>query len=171
MARSTFRAALAAMTLLAALQACATTFPAASRPTVPRRGGGSAALHPEVRELRRLVNEHRRRIGCPPLEWSSTLARVAQRHSADMARRGFFGHVNPDGEDPFERLHAAGVEYAAAAENVAAGHPDAVTVFAAWMRSRGHRRNIERCAFADHGIGLAENRWTHVFVRSHNSAR
>jgi uncharacterized protein YkwD len=161
--------ALASAALLASLPGSVTTSPAA--PAAPGPGGRGSASDPEVRELARLVNQHRRRVGCPPLEWHPTLARVARRHSADMARRGFFGHVSPDGDDPFDRLEDAGVDYAVAAENVAAGHRDARALLAAWLRSRGHRANIERCACTHHGIGRVENRWTHVLVRFRGSPR
>jgi uncharacterized protein YkwD len=34
--------------------------------------------------------------------------RAARKHSIDMGTRNFFDHVNPDGQDPFARMKAAG---------------------------------------------------------------
>lgn len=119
-----------------------------------------------VRQLVALVNWHRSSIGLQPLRWDDRLAAVARGHSRDMLRRGFFGHRNPDGEDPFDRLHEAGIRYRAAGENVAEGQATARQVFDAWMKSRGHRANIERRSFTHHGIGLEGRRWTHVFTGS-----
>ncbi len=148
------------------LAACVLALLAAGAParTATHAGGASAIEDPEVRELVRLVNEHRLAIGCPPLAWHPRLAKVAQAHSEDMARRGFFGHVNPDGENPFDRIQDALIEYHAAGENIAAGHSEAREVFRAWMKSKGHRANLENCLYTHHGIGRFQNRWTHVFV-------
>lgn len=45
----------------------------------------------------------------PTTRWSTRLASVAQAHSEDMARRGYFGHVTPEGVTPRERGVAGGV--------------------------------------------------------------
>lgn len=57
----------------------------------------------------------------PVIRWSDALASVAYEHSRDMCQRGFFDHVNPDGDDPFDRMDDAGVTYVAAGENIAVG--------------------------------------------------
>lgn len=111
-----------------------------------------------------LMNEHRVSVGCAPLTWSEAVADVAEAHSADMVQRGFFDHTNPDGESPFDRLADAGIGYSRAAENIAWGHADGASVLAAWLDSSGHRGNIEDCALTQHGVGLVETHWTHVFV-------
>lgn len=140
----------------------------AARPdarTTPSPVAETAARDPEIRAFVRLVNQRRAARGCGTLAWHAGLARVAQRHSEDMARRRFFGHDNPDGEDPFDRLREAGIDFTMAAENVASGHPDGKQVFDGWVGSRGHRRNLDQCAYTHHGVGRHENRWTHVFAR------
>ena len=53
----------------------------------------------------------------------------------------------------------------AAAENIATGQASGREVYDGWVRSRGHRTNLENCAYTHHGIGLYQNRWTHVFAR------
>lgn len=115
---------------------------------------------PEIRELLHLVNAHRAGIGCPELRWDPLLARIARRHSEDMARRGFFAHRNPDGEGPFGRMEDAGIRFGAAAENIAAGQTSGGEVFRSWMGSRGHRANLENCRYTEVGIGRYLNRWT-----------
>lgn len=131
-------------------------------PAAPRRP--PAIADPEVRELVRLVNAHRARMGCPTLAWHPRLATVAQRHSEDMAMRRFFAHVNPEGAGPFDRIRDAFIDYHAAGENIADGHGTAREVLAAWLGSRRHRANLENCVYTHHGIGLERGRWTHVFV-------
>lgn len=119
---------------------------------------------PRVADFVELMNEHRVDIGCPTLEWHQPTAGVAQAHSADMIARDFFAHTNPDGDSPFDRLTAAGIDYGMAAENIAYGYPDAASVLQAWLDSPGHRANIENCSLSQHGVGLADTHWTHLFA-------
>jgi uncharacterized protein YkwD len=127
--------------------------------------GPGADADPEVARFVSLVNAHRTEVGCPALEWNGAVAAVAQAHSEDMAARGFFSHTNPDGKSPFDRLSDAGVAYSSAAENIAYGYPTAEAVLAGWLGSSGHRANIENCALTEHGVGLRDARWTHLFIR------
>lgn len=55
------------------------------------------------------VNQGRTDEGRPALDWSADLAAVAQAHSADMAARGYFDHVSPDGASPQDRARSAGI--------------------------------------------------------------
>ena len=118
----------------------------------------------DVEEFVSLMNAHRASVGCDPLTWSVDVAEVAQAHSDDMVERDFFAHENPDGASPFDRLSAAGVTYSRAAENIAWGYTSAQAVLDGWIGSDGHRRNLENCALTDHGVGLTDWHWTHVFV-------
>lgn len=111
-----------------------------------------------------LMNAHRVNIGCPALVWHGPTAEVAQAHSADMIARSFFAHTNPDGDSPFDRLNDAGVDYSMAAENIAYGYGDATSVLQAWLDSPGHKANIENCALLEHGVGLVDTHWTHLFI-------
>lgn len=112
-----------------------------------------------------LMNAHRTSVGCPNLTWNPAVAEVAQAHSEDMIARDFFSHTNPDGTSPFDRLHDAGISYTAAAENIAAGYPTPDGVLQAWLESAGHRANIENCSLTEHGVGLLDTHWTHLFIR------
>lgn len=125
---------------------------------------GSAAGRGEVAVFAEEVNEHRRAIGCPPLEWDPTIAGVAQRHSEAMRTRGFYGHTDPEGRSFTDRLDDAGVAWIGAAENIARTSFDAAQVLYLWLQSRGHRENIENCRFTRHGVGLSGEYWTHLFV-------
>ena len=128
----------------------------------PSRAAGAQA---EVRDLVARIDRHRRSIGCGAIRWDDRLAEVALRHSQDMARRGFFNHVNPDGRDPFDRMRRAGIRFRAAAENLASGQRTGAETFDGWMGSRGHRHNLEDCVYTRIGIGLHRGRWTCVMAR------
>lgn len=133
-------------------------------PTGPE-GPGLGSLEDQVALL---VNDHRQRIGCPRLVWNQAVADVAAEHSADMLEREYFGHRDPEGNDLADRLRAARIPYSLAGENIARGfryENPAQAVFEGWMAQRGHRSIIENCTFSQHGIGIVDYRWTHVFVK------
>ncbi len=113
-----------------------------------------------------LINEHRKKVGCPPLKLNARLQKIALDHSKDMAARDFFSHTNPDGQSPFDRMKGAGIRYSWAAENIAFGQRTASEVIGSWLNSSGHRQNIENCKLREHGIGhySVTNHWTHVFA-------
>jgi uncharacterized protein YkwD len=92
------------------------------------------------------------------------LLAACQSHSEEMARHGFYSHVDLKGQNAFARLNEAKVSYAAAAENLAYGQQTARQVLTAWLNSPGHRKNIDNCKYTRHGVGLAGARWTHVFL-------
>jgi uncharacterized protein YkwD len=50
-------------------------------------------------------------------------------------------------------MEASGFHGSAMGENIAAGYDAAQRVFAAWMRSDGHRKNILNCNYNKIGIG------------------
>lgn len=128
-------------------------------------GGPVIGTDPEVAEFTEAMNAHRETVGCAPLTWNAAVAAVAEAHSRDMMERGFFSHTNPDGEDPFDRLSAAGISWSGGAgENIAYGTSDGTTVLGLWLNSPGHRANIENCGYTHHGVGLVSGHWTHVFL-------
>ena len=53
------------------------------------------------------------------------------------------------------RIKAAGYKACRASENIAKGQPSVGRVIAAWMDSRGHRRNILDRRVAEVGFGMA----------------
>jgi uncharacterized protein YkwD len=164
----------------------------------PRAAGGSNideapafdAAYLEQR-LFDLVNEQRAAHGLEPLGWDDPLANVALAHSKDMAARGYFDHVNPDGDDVNDRAARSGLECrrggrTGLGENLALtplysatlkredgsvsryewrtlDEVAAVTI-EGWMASPGHRRNILDPGFSEHGIGVAIDSAFRVYV-------
>ena len=120
-------------------------------------------VDPQVQAFALLVNEHRASVGCDALSWNADVAAVAQAHSEDMVARDYFAHTNPDGASPFDRMSNAGVTYSRGAENIAYGYGTPQAVLQAWLDSPGHRANIENCALTEHGVGLVQTHWTHLF--------
>ena len=160
MIRSRAAAPLVALALAACMAPATVVTPG---PAAEAPSAGSAQPDDMTAEVARLVNAHRIRIGCPALQWDAAAASAAQSHSEDMARRDYFSHASPEGTDPGARLRAAGANWRAVAENIAAGPRSAEEVVRGWLASPGHRQNIERCIYTRHGVGYAAGRWTHVF--------
>lgn len=104
-------------------------------------------------EVHKLINQERANkekhgIDLVPLKLHSALIEIARSHSKDMAENKYFDHVDPQGNDVFDRLSGAGVEYQSAGENLfmssAIGEigqmaRDAVN---GWINSPGHYANI-----------------------------
>ncbi len=117
-----------------------------------------------------LTNVERLNVGCPELTLNSQLNAAAVGHSADMAARDFFDHVDPEGRDAGSRIDASGYQWQRWGENIAVGHQSAADVVQGWMNSDGHRANILNCDFRELGVGHATNGatgnrpyWTQVF--------
>jgi uncharacterized protein YkwD len=112
-----------------------------------------------------LVNAERATAGCDPVVADAELAAVARAHSEDMRDRGYFDHVNRDGDDPFDRAEQADVT--ARAENIARGQADATAVMKSWLESKEHRANIVDCSLTRLGVGIADGGggpwWTQLF--------
>lgn len=127
--------------------------------------GPDSDSDPELIIFVDMMNDHRESVGCPRLIWNDDVASVAQAHSEDMVERDYFGHTNPDGKSPFDRLQDAGLSYSGAAENIAWGYRTGFAVLSGWLNSSGHRANIENCSLTEHGVGLFQSHWTHLFIR------
>jgi uncharacterized protein YkwD len=131
-----------------------------------------------------LVNAERVDHKLKPLKADPRLTGVARAHSRDMAKRGFFDHVNPDGQSPSDRGRKAGVpcrrqyaDYSTAgiSENIFQNNlydrvifkndqptyewktleEIAVSTVMGWMNSPGHRKAILTSTFTTTGIGVA----------------
>jgi len=87
------------------------------------------------------ASELARLVPSEPLALNAELTTAMRAHVLDMAERGFFDHINPDGLDPTDRAQAAGYT-GVAGENIAAGQETIDEAHRAWLESVGHRRNV-----------------------------
>ncbi|WP_417206878.1 CAP domain-containing protein [Antarctobacter sp.] len=117
-------------------------------------------------EERALLNGLRAEAGLAPLSTSATLEKAARRHARDMARRGFFAHSGSDGSDAMDRARRAGYRPCQIAENIAKGQRSLEEVFADWMTSPGHRRNMLNGGVRDYALVRGDgNIWVLVLGR------
>ena len=140
---------------------------------------GSADQDAFEAEVLRLTNEarsHARKCGgkrmkaARPVSWSATLAATATEHSADMASNDYFSHYSPAGTSPFDRMRAAGYQYRAAGENIAAGRglADPAAVVRAWLKSPGHCKVLMNGKYKELGIGRVEGAGTYSVYWTQN---
>lgn len=126
------------------------------------------------------INQQRTENGLPALTLDARLSDIARSHSEDMANRGYFEHVTPEGVDPTGRGEAVGYICSKSttygiAENIFQTQtydkiwytngvetsrdyltPDALTqqIVIGWMNSPGHRQNILTGTYDREGIGV-----------------
>ena len=118
------------------------------------------------RDVVRLVNEERRKMGLGELTHNWELSRVARYKSQDMKDKAYFSHTSPTYGSPFQMMRSFGISYRTAAENIARGQATPEAVVKAWMSSAGHRANILNPSFTEIGVGyVADGRyWTQMFI-------
>jgi uncharacterized protein YkwD len=115
-----------------------------------------ATPDPDAEEaMLELVNKERTSRGLGPLTMDPELRLLARQHAADMFKRGYFSHVNPDGKDPFDRMRDANIVFGVAGENLALA-PTLDIAHDGLMNSPGHRANILNPQFGKAGIGVLD---------------
>ena len=120
------------------------------------------------------INAERLHGGEPSLKWDAGLASVARAHSDDMAGRGYYDHISPEGFGPTNRLNQAGLSCRRAthygiAENIHIelsdgwGSPNTKAIAAnavrRWVESPGHRQNLMDGKFSITGVGASFGTW------------
>ena len=117
------------------------------------------------------INEYRQKHGLSPLKMDDRIVKEAKNHSIDMANHTMsFGHKYFNSR--IDRLHSQIKNSNAGAENVAYNYKDAQDVVKNWVRSPGHKRNIEG-NYNVTGIGIARDSkgkiyFTQIFLRTGN---
>lgn len=91
----------------------------------------------------------------PPVVWNEALAQAASAHSQDMATNNYFSHTSLDGRTPGTRITAAGYNWSAYGENIAAGQSTMDVALAGWLASPGHCSNLMNARYKDYGLGCA----------------
>jgi uncharacterized protein YkwD len=122
-----------------------------------------------------MTNDIRRRNGLPVLLEDGICRDAARGHSADMLKRNYFSHTDPEGRTLKERL-PANLATRRWGENIWTGsgydprqvHYLAQVIMVGWMNSPGHRENILAPGYTHLGVGvMAKNqeiKATQVFI-------
>jgi uncharacterized protein YkwD len=106
-----------------------------------------------------LTNEDRSDTGLGTLTVNPVLVAAAQAKANDMASKGYFAHVSPDGRTSWSWFKDAGYAFSYAGENLAVDFTDSGDVNTAWLNSPTHRANIMNGHFTEIGIATAEGEY------------
>ena len=117
--------------------------------------GSSAAQFSRASEsgILNAMNQVRVAAGLRPLRFDGKLHAAARAHSADMMRRGYFGHGAFSRRMSGFHVHAQTV-----GENLAWGtgpYSAAKAIVQEWLTSPEHRANLLRPGFSRAGVGAA----------------
>jgi uncharacterized protein YkwD len=111
-----------------------------------------------------VINKDRAKLGVPPVRMNAALTAFARTRSADMVKRNYFNHIDPDGVSPQTKARAAGIVdgvyeniswikgYATIFDN-AAGCQQAM--MAEPKNQENHRSNILDPKHVTVGVGIA----------------
>ena len=118
-----------------------------------RHGGLFSLIIPE--SLVQFANASREDENVAGLTVNPLLQQSATLKALDMAKKGYFSHVSPDGTTPWSWFGQVGYQYTNAGENLAVNFIDSRDVHTAWMESPGHRANILNEVYTEIGIATA----------------
>jgi uncharacterized protein YkwD len=114
------------------------------------------------------INDRRAAAEVGALDRDGGLRRAAREHASDMHERDFYGHQNPDGEQPWDRaecrasenIHRGdvmrdlrGYESDKVFDTTTADGIGAYTV-SGWVNSDDHRENMLRAKWTEVGVGI-----------------
>lgn len=138
--------------------------PVETDPGTTHTGGDDSIASDEIEaRIHERVNQIRADHGLPSVEHDDEVASIARTHSHDMGERGYFSHVNPEGEGPHDRFgDRFPRECRGVGENLAVVGTASTTdaddiaekIVEGWMDSEGHRENILTEKWDSQGIGV-----------------
>ncbi len=102
-----------------------------------------------------LTNDDRSTNALGELTVNPVLTAAAQAKADDMAAKGYFAHVSPEGKSSWYWFQQVGYKFSYAGENLAVDFSDSPDVERAWMNSPTHRKNILDGNFTEIGIAVA----------------
>lgn len=102
-----------------------------------------------------LTNKNREERNLLPLQENAELDEVALLKAKDMANKGYFSHVSPDGKTPWYWFKLSGYSFDYAGENLAVLFDSSENIVEAWMNSTSHKKNILSSDYSEIGIGMA----------------
>jgi uncharacterized protein YkwD len=130
--------------------------------TSPNRVFQTAEYRQWADQLLTLINAERANAGVGAVAFEVHLEALGTAHCRHMATAGFFGHDNPQGMTPVDRLECINPPLYAFpglthGENIAAGQTSPEQVMSEWMDSTMHRYNLLHAPWTHVGVGIYYN--------------
>jgi uncharacterized protein YkwD len=124
--------------------------PVAVEPSSAAKTYSSCATNTQETKLASMAkvdpNQERPKMNCHPI-----LSQVAHARAKDMAQKGYFSHITPDGYGPNFLVAQAGYDLPEwwpdslsenYIESIAGGYPTAQAAWDAWLHSASHRTHV-----------------------------
>ncbi|WNH10406.1 CAP domain-containing protein [Thalassobellus suaedae] len=117
-------------------------------------------------QILELINNHRLSLGLNPLSDMTLVRSVAYTHTDYMVDNNEVSHANFYKRSEYLKSNAGAKKVS---ENVAYGYTTAESVVRAWLKSEGHKANIEG-DFTNFGVSAEESelgKWyyTNIFIK------
>lgn len=126
----------------------------------------AVAHRAEAREVLKLVNQERAKVGAKPLTMTAELEEIAIVRATELT--AYFSHTRPDGRYCDSALEDFEIDVSGMGENIAFNQVDADDVMDSWMHSDGHRGNILDPSYVYIGIACVEyggaKHWVQYFT-------
>ena len=123
----------------------------------------------QAEEIISLTNQYRVNLGLSQLTANPRLTQAAVNKANDILAKQYFNHTSPDGKRFSQWIKDSGYSYFYVGENLAIDFNNSQDLFDAWIKSEGHRENIERPEFQEIGVaslhGKFKDRTTDVVVQ------
>ena len=122
-----------------------------------------AAREDFPREVLRLVNKERAKVGAAPLKFAKDLIASAYVRAVELPAK--FSHTRPNGTKCFTAMPTRGHILG---ENLAGGQTTPKQVVQAWMDSKTHRDNILNPKYSEIGVVYyyqANSKYKHYWVQ------
>lgn len=119
-------------------------------PSVDEAALRGMAAH--LREVMAETNKIRRQKGLRAVSWANGLAKAADVHADDMAKRNYLAHDTKGGPSWHKLIRRYYKN--PAGQNIARGYSSPDAVVRAWMNSPLHRKNILNPRFRTIGVGF-----------------
>lgn len=101
------------------------------------------------------VNDQRKKAGLTGLILDPTLTQVGRTYGKYMYLNGFFSHITPAGQTPFDRVKDSRILFNFVGENIAKA-PDVNAANTGFMNSPEHKANILSKDYNKIGIGVID---------------
>jgi uncharacterized protein YkwD len=101
------------------------------------------------------VNAYRTKLNLKPFADQAKLGKAARIHSDEMCAQKKIYHISPTTGTPLDRVKRTGLDPQLVAENVAMG-PSPDEVVTAWIKSEGHRLNMQHAKGTHASIGVCK---------------
>jgi len=107
-------------------------------------------------ELLKETNARREQNGLLPLVLNSKLSLASQKKATNMFFEGYWAHISPKGETPWNFIIKEGYDYQYAGENLARDFDYSKSVVDAWMNSPSHKENILNPNYKEIGFAVMD---------------